>query len=114
IRKHIEDGALTAGHARALIAADSPQALADQIIRLGLNVREAEKLTRGGGDGPARKRGQSRSGDPNIRAVETSLLEALGLKVEITEAGKDGGRITIHFSTLEQLEDVFHRLLKAS
>ena len=111
IRKHIEAGALTAGHARALIAADSPAALADQIIKLGLNVRETEKLSRGG-DGTARKKLTVRSSDPNIRAVENSLLEALGLKVEIVEAGKDGGRITIHFSTLEQLEDVFHRLLK--
>ena len=110
IRKHIETGSLTAGHARALIAADSPLALADQIIKLGLNVRETEKLSRG--EGAARKRPASRTSDPNIRAVETSLLEALGLKVEITEAGKNGGRITIHFSTLEQLEDVFHRLLK--
>lgn len=111
IRKHIEAGALTAGHARALIAADSPTALADQIIKLGLNVRETEKLSRGG-EGAARKKPGVRSSDPNIRAVENSLLEALGLKVEIVEAGKDGGRITIHFSTLEQLEDVFHRLLK--
>src|SRR5690606_19948908 len=47
VRKLIEDGALTAGHARALVATDEPQTLAERIIKLGLTVREAEGLARG-------------------------------------------------------------------
>ena len=46
VRSLIEDGKLTAGHARTLVAADSPAELADQIIKLGLSVREAESLVR--------------------------------------------------------------------
>ena len=46
VRKQIEAGQLTAGHARTLVATDSPAELAEQIIQLGLSVREAETLTR--------------------------------------------------------------------
>lgn len=113
IRKYIEEGMLTAGHARALIATDSPADLADKIIKLGLNVREAEKLSREANDPPTKaRRGRGEGSDPNIRAVERSLLEALGLKVEISEADGDGGRILIHYKSLEQLEDIIQRLVR--
>src|SRR4051812_32092636 len=54
VKKHIEDGALTAGHARTLIATDAPEALAERIIKLGLTVRKAEELSR---DSQQQKRG---------------------------------------------------------
>jgi ParB family chromosome partitioning protein len=46
VRAEIEQGRLTAGHARALVATDSPAELAAKIIKLGLSVREAENLAR--------------------------------------------------------------------
>ena len=110
VNRHIEEGNLTAGHARSLIAVDKPAELAAQIIKLGLSVRDAEKLSRTATEETAgrRKNGSART-DPNTRAVEQSLLEATGLKVEIEEDGK-GGRLIIHYKTLEQLEAMCLRL----
>jgi ParB family transcriptional regulator, chromosome partitioning protein len=111
VRQYIEEGLLTAGHARSLIAADDPAQLANEIIKLGLSVRDAEKLSREKvqeARGPQR-RDASRA-DPNTRAVEKSLLEATGLKVEINDKGKKGGLVIIHYKTLEQLDDLCQRL----
>ena len=111
VKRHIEEGNLTAGHARSLIAVDRPAELAAEIIKLGLSVRDAEKLSRTATEETAgrRKNGLARS-DPNTRAVEQSLREATGLKVEVEEDGKGGGRLIIHYKTLEQLEGMCLRL----
>jgi ParB family chromosome partitioning protein len=111
VKRFIEQGSLTAGHARSLIAADDPAQLANEIIKLGLNVRDAEKLSRErtGATSSAQKPRSAR-GDPNIRAVEQSLLDATGLKVEIADRGKDGGRVVIYYKTLDQLEDLCERI----
>ena len=46
VRRSLEEGALSAGHARALLGAPDPAALAEEIVRRGLNVRATEKLVR--------------------------------------------------------------------
>ena len=114
VQKMIRDGELSAGHARALIATPDPVALARRIARLKLSVREAEKLARResgakarGRDG-ATERGGGKS--PDIRALEKRLEEALGLSVEIVEKGRGGGRVSIAYTTLEQLDDICRRL----
>jgi ParB family chromosome partitioning protein len=111
VKQYIEEGLLTAGHARSLIAAENPAQLANEIITLSLSVRDAEKLSRAKADestGTQRKR--EAKADPNTRAVEQSILEAIGLKVEIDDKGKKGGRVVIHYKTLEQLDDLCQRL----
>jgi ParB family transcriptional regulator, chromosome partitioning protein len=111
IKSYIEDGRLTAGHARSLIAAENPAKLAQEIIDLGLSVRDAEKLTRTNGGQPAqRSREQAGRADPSTRALEQSLADATGLKVDIDDKGKQGGRVVIHYKTLEQLDEVCLRL----
>jgi ParB family chromosome partitioning protein len=107
VRKHIEAGVLTAGHARTLVATDSAEQLAEQIIKLGLSVRDAEELSRTHG-GQRERKVREKSAD--IRALERDMHEALGLKVEITDKGKGGGSITVRYSTLEQLDDICNRL----
>jgi ParB family transcriptional regulator, chromosome partitioning protein len=111
IKSYIEEGRLTAGHARSLIAADNPAGLAQEIIELGLSVRDAEKLSRAnGGQSANRSRGNAGGADPSTRALEQSLADATGLKVEIDDKGKQGGRVVIHYKTLEQLDEVCLRL----
>ena len=111
IKSYIEEGRLTAGHARSLIAAENPAKLAQEIIELGLSVRDAEKLTRTNGGQPAgRSRENGGRADPSTRALEQSLSDATGLKVEIDDKGKLGGRVVIHYKTLEQLDEVCLRL----
>lgn len=108
VRSQIEDGMLTAGHARALVATNSPAELANQIIKLGLSVREAENLARGAS--PAKKPKAKAEKDADTKALEKLVSEAIGLKVEITHKGDGSGEMQITYRTLDQLEDICRRL----
>jgi len=109
VRVYIEDGKLTAGHARTLVATDSPADLANRIISLGLSVREAETLTRSNPATSTRKAKANKSAD--IRALEKQISETLGLRVEIKAQGREGGTLQIKYKTLDQLDGVTHRLM---
>ena len=111
VRKLIEDGALTAGHARALVATDEPQTLAERIIKLGLTVREAEGLARGDDADAAKTKAAVKAlKDANTLALEKQLAEALGLKVEVKDKGRAGGQLVIRYRTLDQLDEVCAKL----
>ncbi len=101
----IREGKLSAGHARTLIGAENPEALAKDIIALELNVRQAEQRTK---RHPAKRLKAVK--DADVRALETSLSNALGLAVEIADRGSAGGEIRIRYRTLEQLDDIISRL----
>ena len=109
VRSYIEDGKLTAGHARTLVATDSPADLANKIISLGLSVREAETLTRSSPATSTRKAKAAK--DADTRALEKQLAEALGLRVEIKAQGREGGTLLIKYKTLDQLDGITHRLM---
>ena len=106
VRAQVQDGALTAGHARALLAHASPEVAAQMVIEKGLNVRQTEQLITsrpqvnapGGGDG---SRGHPR--DPETEALERNLSEKLGLKVQIAFDGR-GGNVRIQDRSLDQLD----------
>ncbi|HEY9537080.1 MAG TPA: ParB/RepB/Spo0J family partition protein [Kiloniellaceae bacterium] len=109
------EGKLTAGHARTLIGCDNAENLADQMINRGLNVRQAERLVQNAkaASGGTRKAtapaDPDRPKDTDTLALERDLTALLGLKVSIRFQG-NGGSLTIHYKTLEQLDDVLHRL----
>jgi ParB family chromosome partitioning protein len=108
VQAELRNGALTAGHARALLAHPEPEKAALIVIARGLNVRQTEALaTRR--DEPARTSGHrpivAATGDPDIKALERSLSARLGLRVEIACRGHRGA-IRLHFGTLDQLEGV--------
>jgi ParB family transcriptional regulator, chromosome partitioning protein len=108
---YIEAGTLSAGHARAIVATENPQGLAEQIIKLGLSVRQAEDLTRVQAAKPkGRKTGAEK--DADTRALERSVSAALGLTVIIQHKGPSGS-LVVSYKTLEQLELIAHRLSKA-
>jgi ParB family chromosome partitioning protein len=108
VRRQIEAGKLTAGHARTLVATNSPAELAEQIIQLGLSVREAENLTREASSLKPKKPKPEKSAD--TKALEKSVGEALGLKIEIRDRGASGGTVSIGYRSLEQLEEICKRL----
>lgn len=110
VRVQIEAGKLTAGHARALVATDSPAELAAQIIKLGLSVREAENLAREAAS-PRKPKARPEK-DADTKALEKLVSEAVGLKIEITHKGDGSGAMLISYKTLDQLEDVCRRLQK--
>ena len=107
----LQQGKLTAGHGRALLAATDPEALAERVVALGLSVRQTEALATRPMK-PARRPAPVK--DADTRALEHDLSRVLGLKVEIDhgkgEEGKAGGRVTIRYRSLEQLDDVIRRL----
>ena len=118
VRAMLADGRLSAGHARAILRAPDPTALARQIVEDGLSVRDAEKLGkagRGGRRGAKARKGapapadRSRGKDADTLALERELGNLLGLKVEVTFDGR-GGRLTLEYGTLEQLDDIVDRL----
>lgn len=113
VQEHVRQGNLTAGHARALVAADDPDALAQKIIDFDLNVREAEKIAR---NEPPKSEPKSAPSAPaksaNVTGLENDLQAILGLNVEI-EAKGESGYIRIDYTSLEQLDDLCARLSKA-
>jgi len=105
VQTFIREGKLSAGHARTLIGDPNPEARAREIINQSLNVRQAERRTR-----PKKPRTPTSHSNADIRALESSLSNSLGLKVEITHEGSTGGELRIAYRTLEQLDDVIQRL----
>src|SRR4051812_29850178 len=112
VRAMISAGKLSVGHARALIGAADPIALADEIVAKDLNVRQAEALARKKKPEPNRKKGAASATpgkDADTRALEHDLSLKLGLRVEVQFDGK-GGRLVLHYATLDQLDRVIEKL----
>ena len=109
IKKLLSKGKLTAGHARALIGAENINELATTIIQKNLNVRQVETLVRGLSNKSRPQNRKESHKNPNTRELERSLSEILGLKVELETKG-EGGKLAVHYKTLEQLDEVIHRL----
>ncbi len=109
VRGMVSSGTLTAGHARTLITAEDPAALARQIVDKGLSVREAEALSQQR-DLPKRKPAVTPAQrDADTLALERRLADALGLSVALNHSER-GGKVEIRYKTLEQLDDICLRL----
>jgi ParB family chromosome partitioning protein len=113
VRRHVAEGALSMGHARALVTASDPEALAADVIRRDLSVRDTERLARAakGGDAPrkSRKAGAVGPANADIVALERQLGDMLGLSVQIRHS-ESGGTVTLGYSTLDQLDMICQRL----
>ena len=108
VKSLLDSGALSAGHARALLNAADPEGLASLVVKRGLNVRQTEKLAQDGKK-PTSKRKTPAAKDPDTIALEQDLSTMLGLTVAIDFHG-EGGRLIINYGTLEQLDDLLGRL----
>jgi ParB family chromosome partitioning protein len=108
VRTMVEEGALSAGHARALLMAQDPLRLARMVVARGLNVRQTEALvkaerTRAGAPTERAAKG------PDMIALERELSSQLGLAVNLTTRG-DGGVLSIAYRSLDQLDGLLKRL----
>jgi ParB family chromosome partitioning protein len=114
VKAHIENGLLTAGHARTLVASEAPGELADKIIALGLTVREAEQLHRDSQPSDSKSAGnkKKREKSADVIALEKQIAEATGFKVEIKDKGRGKGQVILSYRTLEQLDDISARLYR--
>ncbi|OYV74185.1 MAG: chromosome partitioning protein ParB, partial [Acidithiobacillus ferrivorans] len=99
VHRHLESGALSAGHARALLAlpAEAQVAAAERVLREDLTVRATERLARGMAQGP--KPASAR--DPNIIALEAEIAAVLGLTATVIPRSR-GGELRLSWDDPEQ------------
>ena len=107
VRAMVAAGTLTAGHARAILGAADPAAMAREIVAGNLSVRATEERVASG-----KRRGRRGTGgarDADTVALEKRLSDRLGLRVSIAARGT-GGKLTLSYTSLEQLDDLIARL----
>jgi ParB family chromosome partitioning protein len=109
VQQMIADRTISAGHARPLIGHPRALDLARRIAERGLSAREAERLAKAPAAGKAPRARADK--DADTRAIEGELSAALRMAVRIDHgAAGEGGRLTITYKTLEQLDDLLRRL----
>ncbi len=105
-------GALTAGHARALLSLPDPDTLADRIVAEGMTVRDVEKI-----NAPKVPTSVAHKPapevDPNTKDLEQRLATTLGAKVVI-RSKKRQHVLNIKLKDMEQLEYICEKLLRSS
>jgi ParB family chromosome partitioning protein len=113
VKAYLDDGSLTAGHARALLGLADPLTMARAIVAQGLNVRQVEAIAQERAEqaGKAAKP-RRRVKDADTATLEKRLSDALGLAVAIHHRGQ-GGELRIRYKNLEQLDEVIRRLERA-
>ncbi len=111
ILEMVVDGRLSAGHARALLTADDPDALAALAVKKGLSVREVERLAKTTkATNPIAPSGGPKK-DADTALLEKDLKAALGMTVTIDHTpGGETGALKIKYKSLEQLDEICRRL----
>ena len=114
VKQLLMRGDISMGHARAIATAPEPDELAQEIVRRGLSVRQAEALAKrvkpGAGIDIARASGRSANpANADLAALERQLGDMLGLRVKVAHDGRSGS-VTLHYSSLDQLDMICQRL----
>lgn len=109
-RQLLAAGALSAGHARALLSVTDPDAVADKVVARGLSVRDVEKIS-GGGDQAVQQKRTARESDPATRDLENKLTLSLGAQIKIKN-DKRLREIRIKFRDLDQLDYICNLLIR--
>ncbi len=111
VREMLLRGDISMGHARAIVSSPAVEELAREIVAKGLSVRQAEARAR-----VAREPIETKSAKPSTRpvdadlaALERQLGDLVGLRVRVAH-GKGGGTVTLHYSSLDQLDMICQRL----
>jgi ParB family chromosome partitioning protein len=115
VRVLVDDGQLSAGHARALLAADDPAALAREVVTRKLNVRDTERLVQKAKAPAAPAAGGGQHKDADTRILEQDLADRTGLVVVIKHSARSGsGSVTLRYRDLDQLDLIVERLSAVS
>src|SRR5688572_1486235 len=119
VRRQVIAGALSMGHARALLSLESPDEMirmARDVVKRGLSVREVERAVRTArkahqetSDGSEDPYAQLPGGEPAVKAVTEELMRVLSTRVRITPQGRRG-RIEIDYSSPEELDRLIAQL----
>jgi ParB family chromosome partitioning protein len=108
VRDALLRGDISMGHARAIAASPHAEEIAREIIANDWTVRQAEARVRAGK--PERNKTKPANAvDADLAALERQLGDLLGLKVRVAHSA-NGGTVTLHYSSLDQLDMVCQRL----
>ena len=115
VQEMVADSGLSMGHARALITAKDPLTLAKEVLAKGLSVRETENLANEVSGKPKKEKSAPKATkktgkDADTLALETEVSNSLGMSVSIDSKDGKEGSLSIHFKSLDQLDELLHRL----
>jgi ParB family transcriptional regulator, chromosome partitioning protein len=114
IKQNLLSGALSMGHARAIVGHSNAEDIAKIVIDKGLNVRQTENLaktwhsqsSKGGNRTPYDIESEKNN---DLKELVEALSTKFGMKVTIEQLGS-GGKVIFHYNTLEQLDDILTKL----
>jgi ParB family chromosome partitioning protein len=115
IQGKVELGALSFGHARTLLALESPESIlkaAQKVLALSMSVRQTESFVQHMLNPEKVEKQQPKSKepiDPNVRQARDQLQHALGLKVAIEDKGGKG-KVIIEYTNLEAFDTIMERI----
>ncbi len=114
VKTMLEQGKISPGHARALLVANDPEALAREIVEKDLSVRETEELVKreaapASSARAAKKPVVRKIADADVRALERDLAASLGMDVVLKTKGK-GGELRLRYKDLDQLDHLIAKL----
>ena len=103
VLKFIEEKKITAGHAKILVGLDNASFIASKIIEKKLSVRQTENFVK-----IFKKKSYKKalSKDPNIKHLEESLMDKIGLNVSIKNDKRNKGTITFSYHDIDQLNKI--------
>ncbi|KEP68934.1 chromosome partitioning protein ParB [Thioclava dalianensis] len=104
VREYLREGKLSAGHARAMITASDPVALARQAVAKSLSVRDVERLAKKPSEKAERAPRPKPQKDADTRALESDLSATIGMKVAIDHSDQGSGKVSIAYSDLDELD----------
>ena len=98
----IEQRKITAGHAKILVGIDNAEFITEKIIKKKLSVRQTENLVKIF----KKKKYSQKTRDVNVKSLEDSLIDKIGLKVIINNKKDNKGSIKIEYKDLDQLNKI--------
>ena len=117
VMRLVQNGALTMGHARALLMSKDPLRLSQEVVANDLSVRETERRVKAEAEtDPKPGRDVSREtsgGDADTRALAADLTAAIGSRVRLKRGKGESGTVEIAFDSFDQLDTICERLTRA-
>ncbi|MEO1505507.1 MAG: ParB/RepB/Spo0J family partition protein [Pseudomonadota bacterium] len=112
VQQMVQQGELSAGHARAMLTANDPTSLAMTAVSKNWSVRDVEKAVKAGTTQKAAPSKKAVEKDADTVSLEGDLSAALRMQVSITHKGKQGGELKINYRSLEDLDELCTRLCR--
>ena len=103
VLKLIEIKKLTPGHAKILVGLKNAEFIANKIVEKNLSVRQSENLVR---IFKVKKRSFKITKDANLQALESSIIEKIGLNVSIKNKRNNTGSLVLEYKDLDQLNKI--------